>query len=502
MPALAPLALLLLLPATALAAASARADDWGAPCADGGCAFQAGDGFRRPRVSVRLRGPRGALSDLTPAAGWEILGCDPHWAEGAARVTLRCGGACADLFAGDGAEDTVVRLPDDCGTGPFARVVSARPVSKRALAAVLDYDFRAIRHARGNVSFAISTADALPQEGQLFAAFNETKQWDLPPVSLHKQFDLFNASMDCPGTIGFSAGLDARFNVDVDVTAGFGFSFIGQIVPPEITTMQVFGTLNGGASAILNMDAYATGTLDSGLIQLYQTSLPGMNIPGIIDFAPQFIVHGQLEADLQAEASVTTGVSWSWPNVQVAFPPDADAMSALTSFIETPFKLALDPSASADGTVTAHVIPRLEMDVSVFGGWSTSAVYVALDASAALSAHIDGSFSLRARADDALPEVDDAAGTALTTATPDANLVAARGLTANGCAKLDGGIVISAGSEGWLTGSFDIFKTTIPVFDKCFGVPFAAGALQKSASRRDLLCPDLGFGDLLDVLSF
>ncbi|EJD33863.1 hypothetical protein AURDEDRAFT_177072 [Auricularia subglabra TFB-10046 SS5] len=90
--------------------------------------------------------------------------------------------------------------------------------------------------------------------------------------------------------------------------------------------MQVFGTLNGGASAILNMDAYATGTLDSGLIQLYQTSLPGLNIPGIIDFAPQFIVHGQLEADLQAEASVTTGVSWSWPNVQIAFPPSADAM--------------------------------------------------------------------------------------------------------------------------------------------------------------------------------
>ncbi|EJD39267.1 hypothetical protein AURDEDRAFT_187429 [Auricularia subglabra TFB-10046 SS5] len=391
-------------------------------------------------------------------------------------------------------------------------------------AATLDYDFRAIRHASGNVSFAISTADVLPPEGQLFADFNATKQWDLPPVSLHKQYDLLNASMNCPGDIGFTAGLHAQFNVDLDVTAGFGFALVGQVFPPEITQMQVFGTLNGGASAILNMDAYATGTLDSGLIQLYQTSLPGLNIPGIIDFAPQFIVHGQLEADLQAEASVTTGVSWSWPNVQIAFPPSADAMSALTSYIDTPFKLALDPSASADGSVTAHVIPRLEMDVSVFGGWSTSAVYVALDGSATLSAHIDGSFSLRARAeddDDEMLTVADKSPTALSNivAAADDNSLDKRGLTANGCAKLDGGIVISVGAEGWFSGSLDIFKTTIPVFDKCFGVPFVSSARARelpvrevpaavraaeisSVGKRDLLCPDLGFGQLLDVLSF
>ncbi|KAJ6488477.1 hypothetical protein C8R47DRAFT_1125605 [Mycena vitilis] len=117
---------LVLLP---FAAASVRAaNDWSVKC-QGGCSYDTNGTKDRAFASVSLTASHPQiLSDITPAASWELLDCPSTWSSGSTAVRLVCTADdptqdCADVTAG-GAVDTIVRLPEDCGTGPFARIAT------------------------------------------------------------------------------------------------------------------------------------------------------------------------------------------------------------------------------------------------------------------------------------------------------------------------------------------------------------------------------------------
>jgi hypothetical protein len=63
------------------------------------------------------------LSDITSAAGWHILDCNATSLEPQViRLVCESEDAGCNAIHEGGAEDTVVRLPDSCGGGPFARL--------------------------------------------------------------------------------------------------------------------------------------------------------------------------------------------------------------------------------------------------------------------------------------------------------------------------------------------------------------------------------------------
>jgi len=122
------------------------------------------------------------VADLSQAAGWEILDCPTDWSKGSVDVRLVCTTSdpeanCHHVIE-EGAENTIVRLPANCGAGPFARVaqwtvstdqsippgsVADRKLRRRNLtpevvAAKLDYRFTAIPADRGTVSFDVVAA--------------------------------------------------------------------------------------------------------------------------------------------------------------------------------------------------------------------------------------------------------------------------------------------------------------------------------------------------------
>ncbi|KAK2462663.1 hypothetical protein APHAL10511_005396 [Amanita phalloides] len=72
-------------------------------------------------------GPSTAISDITPAAGWRILGeCDEHAMNQKLRLVCDSPSShCSHLFSDGGPKDKIVRLPDWCGPNPFARVAEA-----------------------------------------------------------------------------------------------------------------------------------------------------------------------------------------------------------------------------------------------------------------------------------------------------------------------------------------------------------------------------------------
>ncbi|KAJ7251009.1 hypothetical protein C8J57DRAFT_1666876 [Mycena rebaudengoi] len=108
-----------------LAVANA-ANDWAKPCTTGECSWDIPETNGSASGTVKIWGAQTAISDITSAAGWEIIGCSPTAL--AQDIRLVCTGdksQCQHLYSGHGAVDTLVRLPESCGKGPFARVAKA-----------------------------------------------------------------------------------------------------------------------------------------------------------------------------------------------------------------------------------------------------------------------------------------------------------------------------------------------------------------------------------------
>jgi prolyl-tRNA editing enzyme YbaK/EbsC (Cys-tRNA(Pro) deacylase) len=63
---------------------------------------------------MRVWGAPAAISDVTTAAGWTILGCDPTALKQDIRLVCTGDAAnCDHLFQGAGAVNTLVRLPQN-----------------------------------------------------------------------------------------------------------------------------------------------------------------------------------------------------------------------------------------------------------------------------------------------------------------------------------------------------------------------------------------------------
>jgi len=126
------------------------ANDFTTPCR-GSCSYESGDGVNTPWNTIALVSRRegglllcalthlqdGApevISDISRAAGWNIIGCDATSTE-AQVIRLVCTkpeNGCDDLFLG-GAQNTIVRLPDDCAAAPFARVISTQEAADQSV---------------------------------------------------------------------------------------------------------------------------------------------------------------------------------------------------------------------------------------------------------------------------------------------------------------------------------------------------------------------------------
>lgn len=108
-------------------------NDWSKACLDGTCSFQIKEGAENTSGTIEIvmiycymyyfvgilvliinqSGSSSAISDITPAAGWKILDCtDSSNTQTIRLVCVDENKGCVHLFQ-EGAQDTVVRLPED-----------------------------------------------------------------------------------------------------------------------------------------------------------------------------------------------------------------------------------------------------------------------------------------------------------------------------------------------------------------------------------------------------
>uniref|UniRef100_A0A0W0EY68 Uncharacterized protein n=1 Tax=Moniliophthora roreri TaxID=221103 RepID=A0A0W0EY68_MONRR len=104
------------------------ANDWNTPCLNGVCQYSITSTNGGSSGTLKIWGSNAAISDITSAAGWEILDCSPD--KLAQDIRLVCGSedtegaGCSHLYE-EGAENKIVRLPENCGKSAFARVAKA-----------------------------------------------------------------------------------------------------------------------------------------------------------------------------------------------------------------------------------------------------------------------------------------------------------------------------------------------------------------------------------------
>nr|GAT59947.1 predicted protein [Mycena chlorophos] len=105
------------------------ANDWTVPCTNGECSYDLAATNSTAGGSMRISGSTDAITDITAAAGWQILGCDPDAMSQDIRLvctneddpTSQCG----HLYRNLSAVNKLVRLPETCGGSAFARIANA-----------------------------------------------------------------------------------------------------------------------------------------------------------------------------------------------------------------------------------------------------------------------------------------------------------------------------------------------------------------------------------------
>ncbi|KAJ7582528.1 hypothetical protein C8J56DRAFT_1055585 [Mycena floridula] len=399
--------------------ATKAVNDWTVPCLDGVCEYSL-PSSSSASGTLKIWGSVDAISDITSAAGWEIIGCSPDALSQDIRLVCVAEG-CDHLYQGTGAVDKVVRLPEQCGQSAFARVAKAwipedqslppsvarrlvgRDVIPQVKALSLDTDFSAIDVSNsGAVSFSIQgsnipAVDSAPiftpssllgRQDDSFAFsndFNITNTTTLAPIDIDQPFSLVNQSLDCPPT-------KANVNINVDSKAhaeiSIGVNLAGTIAPPKFDQFSMIVGKRQGLTADLtgsvDLKADVAGTLDSGKIPIFETIVPGLDFPGVLNIGPSLEIDVEAKATLDVNVDLTIGLNYHVEKALVSFPPTNDTQEPSFQVADTPLKLSASPGAQSTGSVEAHIIPTIKIGISALGNLVDSSVFLSLDASAKL----------------------------------------------------------------------------------------------------------------------
>ncbi|KAA1467373.1 hypothetical protein DENSPDRAFT_238702 [Dentipellis sp. KUC8613] len=514
------------------------ANDWSKPCLQGQCSYDL-PASHTASASLKVWGSSSGISDITEAAGWKIIDCDSNSMTPTVRMVCTepntASSACNHIMEG-GAEHKLVRLPENCGKMPFARVAKSwipedqsmpasikqrRGLFGRAQPVVhalnLDTNFTAVDAEKtGNVSFSAEGLNIAGENGNftitntdqrrsyisrpvMFARhaserrgfnplsilqgkFNKTSKTDLPSVDVDTQKTLLNANVQCQG-------VSANLEVDIDAKAhsqiSLGAVIAGQLVPPGISDFGIIVGYTGDVDATLTMKASADGTFDSGLIPIFSRDVPGLDIPGYAASRhPCIELHSfdysvlSLDPTFAVNGQVNGDVELE---LDVSFDLAYNINNAQLQFPPNAGKSSGDATPN-DNKFSISASPELvgnaQMTAHLIPEVSISLNAIGGFASANVFLELDASATLDLTGVDAK-----ATGT---TGTSGSSGSAA----AQGCVDISTGINAHAGAQGKFLNLFDqntqvtIFNKNFELFQVCSAAVFFASSVGSLCSRN------------------
>ncbi|KAF7368705.1 USP domain-containing protein [Mycena venus] len=421
---------LLLIP---LLSGANAANDWGIAC-KGECSYDIPDTV--VSGTLKISGASNAVSDITAAGGWTILSCDASSL--AQDIRLVCQSSdCEHLFEGHGAIDTLIRLPETCGSSAFARVANIQVDPNQTLPADIkatispagnitttvfimsvDTNFAAIDSTKtGPVSFSLegynfpvqiitpppTKRDARGLKTRNWMAFNESNTYDLPPLNIDDTFPLLSTSIDCDH---FSASVSASFETKVDVTVSLGLIATGTVIPPVIDEFAVFAGLDASVVGTLDLTASALGTISTGETTLYSVALPGVDFPGFFSLEPIFAIYGGIKATLNADFDLKVDLAYNL-NTRAHYPPDTEPSTGDSKPATSTLVFSAVPNLSLNSEVKPLLKPEIKLGLEAFGvATATVSLDVESRLEATLNINADGNAQAGTTCSDASGEIE------------------------------------------------------------------------------------------------
>ncbi|KAJ8695752.1 hypothetical protein PTI98_005681 [Pleurotus ostreatus] len=252
---------------------SARpANDWSKPCFNGECAYDLPEHSNSGLGALKIAGSPKSITDITSAAGWVVLDCDPHSLEQEIRLVCQSDDdvddtACNHVFDHWGPEDKIVRLPESCGAGPFARIAAASLAANQDLPA----------HAEGKVV----RRSGIPP---VIHSFKIDTNFDLVDVEKVGPINFAFVGLTAPSPAEAFAHPDIDLNFDfVDGWFDDVFKSVGSWVSNAATT--VAHTVTDAAHTV----AHAAETAGKAIAHVAGAAFEAIkSVPGLLENATHF----------------------------------------------------------------------------------------------------------------------------------------------------------------------------------------------------------------------
>ncbi|KLO17563.1 hypothetical protein SCHPADRAFT_886887 [Schizopora paradoxa] len=361
-------------------------NDWSKACLYGACSFDIDESPASMGGTIEISGPVSAISDITSAAGWRILNCTDS--TNSQTIRLACvddSKGCAHVFQG-GVEDTIVRLPIGCGSGPFVRVANHWISDDQSLPSdmnskfitrdspfpqvhMLQVDdvFENMTKVHGNVSFEINAQGDLKTGNNLSKRQNGSGFTNNSVTTNSQGVILFNETLNCPNMAIFPSmtgaiDLSSEYNITVSM------NLRGTMNPPSITFLSFSAPTDATIQGSFSMTLPLQGTVNAIGEQIANMVLPSFLIDGIVTVNPSFAVTAnaiglvQLLTDFSGTIDFTVNVD----NLQFTYPSNDPPATVSVSIPSAPFDGVALPGENSNAQFGLNAILQLVVEVSAF----------------------------------------------------------------------------------------------------------------------------------------
>ncbi|KAJ6608966.1 hypothetical protein B0H10DRAFT_2066126 [Mycena sp. CBHHK59/15] len=364
-----------------------------------------------------------SVSSLELKTNWVITSCHPT-SDKPQSVLMYCSKAlsssgCSHVMIG-GAEHTIVKMPQNCGRGPYARIASLtphpnqdslssyhqskKPSNEPVYLLQFDYNFAAIPEANGPIYMRADVTDMPDYWDTVVESPPERKRW-LQERSLEKRWwgtfkswlskmtqvekdtsvsrnfhwsdtwTIFHKEVSCPGPPQFEASIDVSLTGQASLNTRYGFYLQATVVPQQLTisclvqAAYLYFSADAKAHGQFTMRGEATVQYDSSSIQFASFGFPGLYYPGLLTVGPTLVLSGYVTGQLSISGEFTSSIGYTFPTVNFNFgKTDPDVVSPAITPSDFTSGLALTAGYNVELTGNIHIVPSIQLGLSVLGG--------------------------------------------------------------------------------------------------------------------------------------
>ncbi|KAJ8502555.1 hypothetical protein ONZ45_g11636 [Pleurotus djamor] len=413
------------------------ANDWSKPCFQGECAYDLPDHTGTSGILKLSASPR-ALTDVTPAAGWVILDCDPKTLDQDVRLVCQddhLESGCRHVFDHGGPIDKLVRLPESCGHGPFARIANIVAAKDQSLPThvlskivkrdgvmpqvhtmTIDGNFADIDHLKTgpiNMTFVGATVPGLDLNeafadgawDDIVGGLDAAKKWVAKAVKTVAKAIADGANIITDGLKDLSDLIKekSKFNIKPEVrssnvsleTSPLDWSHPLNLKQCPTGKVGAKLTCKGWLQAKIGIvlvgslvppeikDLATFGGVDGEFDALFNLNLLLEACLLIITVGPYVSVDGKIQGHLKIDVNLDVHLNYVINKLQLWYPKGAADKYAHRDPVQSKqSELTMEATASikAEGLIQGTITPTIYLGLTIAGGRATANMHVGADA--------------------------------------------------------------------------------------------------------------------------